>query len=314
MRAPTAMLWTVFALPLLLLTPARARAGAWILAPGQRATELRTEAFTADSYHDLDGNRLPLHGGGLSERRALVMTSEFGWKPRMSVLLSVPAVNVVRRTGDGAFERAETGLGDLVFGLRRVIAGGGASVLSIEAALKAPLGYNADLAPRDSLGRRLTVAGDTASLAVPDVAQLAPTLGIAQQDAQATLNFGTALFGRAFLDLAAGYRYRAQWPADQAIGAADLGIWIGPSLLVGGRYRGEIAVGEGKSPADKIDLHLAGPLLLYRVHDSIDLVAGSVHTASARNALHFDAVYVSLALKQSGLHRLQGFLGDSRSR
>ncbi|OGF16695.1 MAG: hypothetical protein A2W00_14545 [Candidatus Eisenbacteria bacterium RBG_16_71_46] len=314
MSARTAVLWTVLALPLLLLVPAHALAGAWIPAPGESYSELRTGAFTADGYHDLDGARAPLPGGGLSEQRSLAARNEFGWKPRMSFFLTLPAVSVTRRTGNGAFERTETGLGDAVLGVRRLIAGGGRSALAIELGWKAPLGYDGDLSPHDSRGRALAVTGDTASHAVPGVAQLAPTLGAGQQDLMGTLNFGTALAGFGFIEVGAGYRYRTQAPADQAIGAADLGLWLGPSLLVGGRYRGEMAVGDGDTPADKIDLHLVGPLLLYRVDDHIDLMVGSLHTASAKNALHIDEVYVSLAVRHTRLHRLQGFLGDKRSR
>ena len=58
-------------------------------------------------------------------------------------------------------------------------------------------------------------------------------------------------------------------------------------------------------------LHLAGPVLVWRVDDRLDLAAGSWSTAMAKNALHYDQVYVAVAFKQTRLNRLQGFLGGT---
>ena len=61
-------------------------------------------------------------------------------------------------------------------------------------------------------------------------------------------------------------------------------------------------------------VHLAGPVLLYRVDDRLDLMAGSWSTAAARYAPHYDQVYVALAFKQTKLNRAQGFLGGLQTR
>jgi hypothetical protein len=61
------------------------------------------------------------------------------------------------------------------------------------------------------------------------------------------------------------------------------------------------------------NIQLLGPVLVWRVDDRLDLVAGSWSTAMAKNALHYDQVYVALAFKQTKLNRLQGFLGGTKA-
>jgi len=56
-----------------------------------------------------------------------------------------------------------------------------------------------------------------------------------------------------------------------------------------------------------------GPYLLLRVDDRLDLTAGSWSTAMAKNALHYDQIYVALTFKQTKLNRLQGFLGGTQA-
>jgi hypothetical protein len=96
------------------------------------------------------------------------------------------------------------------------------------------------------------------------------------------------------------------------LASADLGLWVGPSLLVGGRYRGKLSVGSGLL-VEESDTHLAGAVLLYRVDDRLDMFAGFWSTASARYSLHYDQVYLGLAFHNTKLNRLQGFLGGKQA-
>jgi hypothetical protein len=295
------------------LHPAFATAGAWMPAPGDHYSELRGSLFSADSYYDQFGFRHPLVGGGLHEDRALTSYNEFGWKKHVSFIFAIPAASVTRRTGNNAFNHTETGIGDLTFGLRAQVHGGPTAV-AFELDWNPPGGYKRSLAPRDKKGRSLAVTGDTALAGIPDVAELAPTLGAGQQDLTGTLNLGTHI-PHGFLELAGGYRYRDpnERLASQFLMNADIGFWLGPSLLAGGRYQGAIASGDGRTASDKVTEHLAGPLLVYRVDNHLDLIAGSLHSASAKNALHMDQFYVGLTVKQTRLNRLQGFLGGKQA-
>jgi hypothetical protein len=56
----------------------------------------------------------------------------------------------------------------------------------------------------------------------------------------------------------------------------------------------------------------AGPVVLVRVDDRLDVSGGSWFTWFGRNALRSNEVYLAVAFKQSKLNRLQGFLGTSQ--
>lgn len=263
--------------------PSTALAGAWILPPGDWSSEIRGTFFNADTYRDLDGERVPFPSGGVIEERSLAAINEFGWKDRASVFVGIPFVSTSQRFGDDSRLPTQTVFGDLRAGARFALKGG-ATALTLNAEWKAPMGYNRNIQPAPGTGT---------------------------QDVAGTLAFGAPLGGRGFIELEAGYNYRFEDPADQMIAGASAGFWFGP-LLIGGRYRGAAAAGDGETPADKITEHLAGPVILYRVDDHIDLTAGSMHTAAGENALHADRVYVALTVKQSSLTRLQGFLGNAQ--
>ncbi len=309
---PAARAACVAALAALVSIPA-AHAGAWLPAPGEYQTSFTASAFSSDRWVvGEDKLQPPLDGGGLYEMRSLTSTTELGWKKGRSFFLSLPYSSVTRRVGDPrGFNQSETGLGDLTVGVRLKLHQT-TSALSLDLAWKAPLGYTRDLSRRTLQGRPLTVTGALGDSTRPAVAQYPATLGDGQQDLMASLNWGAPIAHSGFLDVAAGYRYRFEAPADQMLARADLGWWLGSRLLVGGRYSGEIAAGDGDTPGDKVTRHLVGPILLLRVDDRLDMFAGSFHTAAAKNALHTDELYAGMAFKVTKLDRLQGWLGGPR--
>lgn len=273
-----------FALALFMLPPSTAAAAAWLLPPGDWASDIRGTFFNAETYYDADGERTRFEQGGVLEQRALEAWNEFGWKPRIAVFMAMPFVSTTRRFADDTRLPAQTVLGDMRLGARYAIKGG-ATALSANAIWKAPLGYNREIQPAPGLG---------------------------QQDVTGTLAFGAPVAGRGFVEIEGGYRYRFEAPADQMVARANAGMWFG-RLLVGGRYDGALAAGGGDTTADEISEHLVGPVFLYRVDDHIDLSAGSLHTAAGENVTHMNRVYVALTVKESGLHRLQGFFGNAQS-
>lgn len=290
-----------------------ARAGAWVPQPGEHQTELRSSLFSADSWHDLESDRHPLVGGGLWEQRDVVLHHDVGWRKGASVFFTMPFQSVTRRTGDATtWNRTETGLADLVLGARIKLRQG-RSALSLDVGWKAPLGYNRELFRRDGLGRALDVTGLPSDSTRAAVGQFPARQGEGQQDLFSTLNWGSPIGRMGFVDLAAGYRYRFEHPADQVLTRADLAFWLGPRILVGGRYSGAQATGEAETPGDAISRYLAGPVLLLRVDDRMDVFAGSLHTVWAENALHTDQFFVGLAVKTSKFDRVQGWLGGTRN-
>jgi hypothetical protein len=220
---------------------------------------------------------------------------------------------VTRRAGSSAADggRTETGFGDLLVGVRFKIHDG-PTALSLEGDWNPPMGYNRNLSPR---------------------------IGDGLSSVSGRLELGTHIGSHAFFELEGGYRTFLDKiaPTDQMLGGATLGLWFGRSLLLAGRYEGRFGKSSSdssyqalveKTPSgsvwassdaapgttnDQVTTHRAGPMLVYRVDDRLDLIAGSMHTASAKNALHVDQFYVAVAVKQTRLSRLQGLLGSSHN-
>jgi hypothetical protein len=302
------MRWSVLWIALALLgVGPRAHAGAWNLAPGEFEADFRGSWFSADTYHDETGGRKFIVGGGLWEQRALDFHTELGWKPKLNFLLDLPVLSVSRRLDPGFPEvPTQTGLGDLVLGLRyRLMSGSTAAALQVD--WKLPMSYERNhFLPSDST---LAAHGISTPLDSNAVRQLSePVLGDGQQDVTVSLLLGEVV-GRGFAQVAGGYKYRFEDPSDQLVLSADAGFWM-RSLLLGVRYQGEVATGSDLPTADP-DEHRVGPWLVYRVDDHMDLFAGSLHTFSAANQLHKDEIQVGFAFRQTKLGRSMGFLGGS---
>jgi hypothetical protein len=311
------------ALPTLLLAalaalPRPAVAGPWGLAPGEWYSNLEGSTFTANTFHLGIGQRADT--GLVVESRALRSYHEFGWKKNVTVVFALPAMSVTRRDvgvprfggpvrldPDSVVQGTATGFQDVVVGIRYNLRNG-PDAIAVEAEWSTPAGYNRHL---DSLGLQL---------------------GDGLQQLSAGFSGGTGFSGRGFFQWSLGHSYRflaigkqdngrvvpgdlhpAKYPwARHMLASADLGLWVGPSLLVGGRYRGKMSWGSGPL-VHETDVHLAGAVLLYRVDDRLDMFAGSWSTAAGKNTLHFDQVYVGVAFHKTKLNRLQGFLGSKQS-
>jgi hypothetical protein len=296
----------------LLLVPAvirSAQAGPWLPAPGEYCVELRGDLFSADSYHNNAGDRVSLDGKW--EERSARASVEMGWKKRVSFSMSAPFVSATQRFATGS--RTSTGLEDIRLGLRWGLHQG-ATALAAELDWQGPLGYD----------RTSSVFG------------AAPRDGGLEQISLALL-YGAPLAKHGFLQVGVGGGYRflsltgkgkhVTNPEDPEAplideakerwgvpvqASADLGLWLSRDLLLGGRYAGTITASNGALYPERT-VHLAGPVLLYRVDDRLDLVAGSWSTAMAKNALHYDQVYVGVVFKQTKLNRVQGFLGGLKT-
>src|SRR5262249_49743184 len=146
-----------------------------------------------------------------------------------------------------------------------------------------------------------------------------PPLGDGQQQLSFAMNAGTSLLGRMFVQGSAGRAVRfigvggllqalntygqfvrTQSPAallqqpnsersvwsDRLMASADVGFWASPSILVGGSYQGYVTLASGALAQD-VNLHMAGPVVLYRVDDRLDVYAGSWFTTAGRNTLRY---------------------------
>jgi hypothetical protein len=296
----------------LLLVPAASRtaqAGPWLPAPGEYYAELTGGLFSADSYHNDDGDRVSLDGKW--EERSARATVELGWKKRTSFFMSAPFISATQRYATGT--RTSTGLEDLRIGLRYGLRQG-ATALAAELDWRGPLGYD----------RGSSVFGD-------------PLRDGGLEQISLALLYGAPLRKSGFLQLGVGggYRYlsltrkgkhvtnpedpeapvideaKERWGVP-LLASADLGIWLTRDILLAGRYSGSTTLSHGNLYPERT-VHLAGPMLLYRVDDRLDLMAGSWSTAIAHDAPHYDQVYVGVAFKQTKLNRAQGFLGGLKT-
>ncbi len=293
--------------------PGPAAAGAWSLDRGEYYTEIQSSLYSTASYYDRDGHRTGIPAPKI-EDRAVAWRSQFGWKKRWNVLLGVTGRSVSGFEGVGAAFPSQSGLSDVELGLHWKLANG-PSAMAVEVDWTAPAGYDR---------------------------QLSRALGDGRHELSGRLALGGAIGSRAWLDVAGGGSYRFHSFSTSAstsddprlstnvyyVAAGQGGFWLSPSVFLGGRYRGRmLATTTAKGgPSvihqvgpmtltgdDQLDasLHLAGPMLLYRVDDRLDLVAGSYSTAAGKNTLHFDQFYVTLAFKQSKLKRNQGPAGTA---
>ena len=306
-----------------------AHAGAWTLSPGEYYSQIMGSWSSSDTYHGPSGSRFFLARGGLVEERSLLSYNEIGWKKNLSFLVGIPVRSITRRFGVDGGQRAlptTSGLADGQIGFKyRLVQGGPAAAIQLE--WKPPFSYDPvfRLSHQDSV-RAGDATGDGDSLNVHAAQQLGrPVLGDGQNDVTVSLHLGTGLATRGFVQVAGGYRYRFQDPRDQIVGSADMGMWVGRFLMVGGRYDGLYTLeaadlpsvsqwwGAGSDPNQRQVRHRAGPMLLLRVDDRMDLMAYTMHTLTAKNALHTDEIFVGVAFRHTTLNRLQGFLGTAKN-
>jgi hypothetical protein len=284
MISPRAFAKFVFAGCGLALLPTLAAASSpWLPAPGEFYSEFRAGHASVGRVFDNDRNSVGLGAQAIAEERSLASYNEVGWKRNLSLVIAVPAVSRTLRVDSLRQSYTNTGLSDLELGLRyRLLQG--PTALAVEADWKAPLGYD-----------RLAT----------------PALGSGQQDITGLLLFGAPIAGRGFVQVASGYRYRFELPLDEYLVSGDLAVWVGP-LLASGSYDYTQSVGTGDVPEYEIERHELGPRLTYRVDNGLDFFAGSTYTVSGRNQPRIDRYYLGVAVKQTTLNRLQGFLGGTR--
>jgi hypothetical protein len=315
MRTRFALSAGSFALLAVICSTLPAHAGPWSLAPGEYYSEFLAGWFSSDHYHDANGDKWPLAGGGLWEERSLLSYTELGWKKHLNFVLGIPAVSVTRQFGQAQQAvhpvPTATGLGDALVGFKWRLANG-KTAAALELDWKPPLGYERSrfFAHADSAAAG-DFNGDGDSLDVNRLNQLgSPVLGDGQNDVTVSLLLGTGIGSRVFVEGSGGYRYRFEEAfADQIVASADLGIWLTRSLMLGGRYLGELNAQKSDNPTRDPERHRAGPILVLRVDERLDVIASTLHTVNATNALHTDEVFVGVAFRQNKLDRLQGFLG-----
>lgn len=286
--------WTL-ALAVTVVAPGTGSAGAWIPVRGEYGSEFTGSHESRTFGYDDDGNAVGFPFRLAYQSNQIRAFNELGWKKRMSFILSIPVTSVTTRSSIQALSQSNTGLSDMVLGLHYGILDG-STALSIQADWKIPMGYDSDV--------------------------VAP-LGDGLNHFSAELDAGTSIpVIQGFVEGSIGYLTRIDLhlhpPKDtHPVGApvigfsADAAVWAGPSVLLVARYAGSSSSAQNDQDVDR-SVHAVGPEVRYRVDEHMDVFVGSSFTFSGRNVDKVKTFYLGLALKQTRLNRLQGFLGGTR--
>jgi hypothetical protein len=301
MSARIALPTLVLAVLTALLPAAPAAAGPWGLPRGEWYANVEGSTFTSDTFH---GDGIRSDTSLVVQERALRTVVEVGWKKRMTLVFGLPVLSVTRRNPQ--IQGTATGFQDVQVGMRYALLQGD-NAIAVQLNWSGPSGYNRNL---DTLGIHLGDGLQELSLEVDGGAAIAKS-GFFQWSLGHSYRY--LAFGKMPKDLTVtdpAHPAQYTW-ARHMVASADLGLWVGPSLLVGGRYRGKVAFSNGLL-MEESDVHLAGALVLYRVDDRLDMFGGFWSTATGRNTFHYDQVYVGFAFHHTKLTRQQGFLGGKQ--
>ena len=271
---------------LLLSLPAVAHAfdgGGWTVHPHEWYSEFSASRTYANAIFlpDARDQAIPPAGTGRFQQFEVHSYNEIGWRRNVSLLLDVPFVDRTWRLDQTTL--GVSGLSDMRLGLR-VRLREDAPGLILEGGWRAPLGYDQAVFPR---------------------------LGDGRQKAWVALHGGYVLPNvPAFVQASRGFLYIGTDAVLLSQTTVDGGFWIGSNVLVGGRYADQLGWNAAQSARTLETYYTAGPFLLMRVEDHMDVSIGAMRNLYGRNSLEGTQVYAALGLKQSKLNPLQGFLGS----
>lgn len=271
---------------LLLASPAAAHAldgGGWTVHPHEWYSEFSASRVYANAIFlpDSRDQALAPNGTGRFQQFQVRSYNEIGWKRNASILLDVPFIDRTWRLDQTT--QGVAGLSDLRLGLRVRLREDGPGLI-LEGGWQAPLGYDRNVFP---------------------------ALGDGRQKAWIGLNGGLRLpYMPAFVQASRGFLYIGSDAVLVSRTTVDGGLWLGSSVLVGGRYADQLGWNAAQTGRTLPTYYVAGPLLLVRIDDHMDVSVGAMKNLYGRNSLEGTEFYAALGLKQSKLNPLQGFLGS----
>lgn len=277
--------WLIASLALGFFPPAvwAADGGAWTVGRGEWFSEVSGTRMSANASFLEDGRDVALDGGLRIQSRTVTSYNEIGWKKNVSVALTLPFEDLTYSAGRD--EATVSGLSDLRAALRFRLREGAPSLV-LDVGWKAPLGYEK---------------------------RLVPSLGNGRQEAFGDFYGGFSLpWLPGFVQASRGFNFVGEDGLLIATTNADLAGWCGSRVLIGMRYSDATIISSESNVYDMSAAYSAGPVVLVRVDDRLDVSGGSWFTWFGRNALRSNEVYLAVAFKQSKLNRLQGFLGTSQ--
>jgi len=274
-------------LPLLVssILPAAAHAfdgGAWTVSPGEWYSEVTGMRSYASSRFLVDNRNEALPNGGRFQQFEAVSYNEIGWLDNVSFALGIPFINRSERDFSGT--RTISGISDFQLGLRFRLKPEQPGLI-FDVGWLAPSGYNKNLDPR---------------------------LGDGRQKLYGDLHVGTRLpVIPGFVQASRGFHFISEDGELYWRTRVEAAAWLGQRVLLGGRYADHLALQSANEISRLGQAYRAGPVMLVRLDDRLDLAAGAERQLFGRNVLEGTRYYVTLGFKQTKLNALQGFLGAS---
>lgn len=273
----------LLALLMAVLCPAAAFAlegGGWTVRPGEWYTEVGAARASAGAQFLTDARDVAIPNNGRFQQVLLRSYSEIGWKKNASLLLDIPfetrSWRLQRQTS------SVSGISDVTVGLR-VRLRDDAPGLILDLGWRAPLGYDKNVFP---------------------------SLGDGRQKLYTSINGGVKLPGLpGFAQASRGILFVSEDGVVFSQTTADAAVWLGPNVLFGGRYADQVAWNSASEVRPLPTLYAAGPVMVVRIDDRMDLSVAAMRRLYGRNSLEGTQITVALGMKQTKLGPLQGFLG-----
>lgn len=177
--------------------------GAWTAGKGDMYHKMTVNWYEADKAFNDSGNRHPLDNNGRFSDFNVAYYGEYGLTDTLTVLGSV-SYKSMESEDDLRIARTD-GFSDLELGVKYQVLTGGFGVVSLQGLVKLPELYDGD----DAIA-----------------------LGNDQYDTEFRLLYGKSLypFIPGYINIEAGYRFRAEEPADELRYLVEFGIDITPSI------------------------------------------------------------------------------------
>ncbi len=228
--------WLLLALIIVGLAAGSCYAGAWTADKGVVYHKLSGNAYSADKAFNNSGSRQSFPDHGEFSDTNITYYMEYGVLDNLTILASVAAKQL--KSEDDLQIARTRGFSDLDLGLKYRFLSGDFGVMSIQGLIKVPEFYD-----------------DTD--AVP--------MGNGQYDTELRILYGRSLypFIPGYFNIEAGYRFRAQEPADEFRYLVELGMDITPIIYtrvkldgITGMDNADLQVGPTGNPTTTLDYDL----------------------------------------------------------
>ncbi len=213
----------IWAACLVLMTAGSVFAGAWTAEKGSSYHRIAANYYAADQTFDEDGNSQSMERNGQYTDINASYYMEYGLIDPLTVILSLYYKNIERE--DDYRTNETSGMGDVDLGLRYRLHTSSIGVFSVQGLVKVPEFYDED-----------------------DVLPL----GNGQYDYECRLLYGRSLWPHipGYVNLEAGYRFRAEAPSDEFRYLVEIGSNLGKNIYARAKWDAIISMDNADEETD----------------------------------------------------------------